>query len=239
MTGLMLAYSMLSEVRFTPFLGAVLILWIFSVCVHEFSHALAAYWVGDRTVKERGYLSFNPARYIHPVTSILIPCIFLMMGGIPLPGGAVYIDRSAIRKPIHQAAVSAAGPLSNFLLFVIIAIVIHPGTGLVDPLVSEQPNWVRLLGATACLQLLAMFFNLIPIPPLDGFGMIEPFFDEGTRSRLAQPQFQWVGLIALFFVLSKVDGAMKILMDLVDSVLNRFGLPFELTWAFYNGLFAS
>lgn len=226
----------LAAARFSPFLGAVLIVWIFSVCVHEFAHALVAYWVGDRSVKERGYLSFNPVRYIHPVTSILIPCIFLIMGGIPLPGGAVYIDRSAIRKPMHQAAVSAAGPVSNFLLFVIIAIVIHPRIGLVDPYETIQPNWVQVLGATACLQLLAMFFNLIPVPPLDGFGMIEPFLDEQTRFKLQQPQFQWVGLIALFVILSRFDGAMRLLMDLVDSVLTRFGLPFSLTWEYYNAL---
>ena len=55
----------------------VLIGWIFSLCLHEFSHAIVAYSGGDYTVREKGYLSFNPLKYTHPIFSIVLPIIFL------------------------------------------------------------------------------------------------------------------------------------------------------------------
>ena len=64
----------------------VLLGWIFSLCLHEFSHALVAYYGGDYTVKDKGYLTFNPLKYTHPVFSLLLPLLFLVMGGIGLPG---------------------------------------------------------------------------------------------------------------------------------------------------------
>ena len=92
-----------------PFFIAVMICWILSVCVHEFAHALVAYLGGDKSVVAKGYLHFNIFAYIHPVTSILLPALFLFMGGVPLPGGAVYIDDRALRSPAWRSAVSAAG----------------------------------------------------------------------------------------------------------------------------------
>src|SRR4029077_11982516 len=88
----------------------VVILWIFSVCLHEFAHAWVAYRGGDYTVRDKGYLDFNPLRYVHPVTSILLPVLFLVIGGIGLPGGAVYINTSLLRSAKWETAVSLAGP---------------------------------------------------------------------------------------------------------------------------------
>jgi len=65
----------------------VIVGWVFSLCLHEFSHALVAYYGGDTSVREKGYLTFNPLKYTHPVYSILMPMIFLLLGGIGLPGG--------------------------------------------------------------------------------------------------------------------------------------------------------
>ncbi len=62
--------------------GIVLFGWIFSLCLHEFSHALVAYYGGDYTVREKGYLTFNPLKYTHPLFSILLPMLFLVLGGI-------------------------------------------------------------------------------------------------------------------------------------------------------------
>src|SRR5438034_540366 len=107
---------MLAMAKFTPLFGAVLICWIFSVCFHEFAHAVVAYMGGDRSVRDKGYLRFDVFSYIHPVTSILIPVLFLAMGGLPLPGGAVHIDRSLLRSKHWESLVSIAGPLSNFVL---------------------------------------------------------------------------------------------------------------------------
>ena len=167
---------MLALAPLTPLFGAVLICWIFSVCIHEFAHALVAYWGGDRSVKDKGYLRFDILSYVHPVTSILVPIVFLAMGGLPLPGGAVYIERDRLRGRHWEAAVSAAGPASNFVLFLILAAVLHPSMGIVDVAANERRVWVTLLGAMTTLQLFAVFFNLIPIPPLDGSWVLEHLF---------------------------------------------------------------
>ena len=126
-----------------PLLIAIIIGWIMSVCVHEYSHALAAYLAGDRSVSDRGYLSMNPLLYIDPFMSIILPVVALLMGGIPLPGGAVLIDRLALRKRWYGSLVSAAGPASNFLLFLLCTAVIHPRLGLVhwNENVHDWPLW--------------------------------------------------------------------------------------------------
>ena len=94
----------------------VIVGWVFSLCLHEFSHALVAYYGGDTSVREKGYLTFNPLKYTHPVYSILLPMIFLILGGIGLPGGAVYIETWRLRSKRWESAVSLAGPAANLLL---------------------------------------------------------------------------------------------------------------------------
>ena len=223
---------MLAVVTLSPLFGAVLICWIFSVCIHEFAHALVAYWGGDRSVRSSGYLSFNIFAFVHPVTSLLIPALFLILGGLPLPGGAVRIDVGALRNRHWLALVSAAGPVSNFILFLMLAALVHPATGIVDPTVFNQPMWVTLLGAMTVLQLFAVFFNLIPIPPLDGFGIIEPYLPAEIRNKAAA--LGWGGLFVLFFLFFQVDPLLDGFMDLLDVVLRWFGLPFESTWRYFN-----
>lgn len=226
---------MLAIAKMSPLLLTVIVAWILSVCVHEFCHALVAYLGGDRSVRERGYLSFNPLRYIHPVTSLLMPAIFLALGGVPLPGGAVYIETHRLRNRHWPALVAAAGPVSNALLFLLCAALAHPKTGLVDPTSFAQPTWAALLGAMTVLQLFAVFFNLIPIPPLDGFGIIEPYLPSETRAYARQ--IGWGGLIVLYVLFFQFDVVTQGFMNLIDRVLEWFGLPFESTWRYYNVAF--
>lgn len=228
---------MLAIAQFTPLFLAILICWIFSVCVHEFAHALVAYWGGDRSVVEKGYLDFNPFKYIHPVTSILIPAAFLMMGGLPLPGGAVSINDSALRSKHWSALVSAAGPVSNFVLFLLLAVIVHPSTGLIDPNAAQQPTWATVAGAMCVLELWSVLFNLIPIPPLDGFGIIEPYLPYDTVRQVRS--YGMTPLILIYFAFH-ADPVMKGFMNACANIMDWFGLPFETTWRCYNqALFGS
>ncbi len=72
--------------------------WIISVCLHEFGHAIVAYWGGDTSVKDKGYLTLNPLKYTNINLSLLLPLLFLLIGGIALPGAAVYIDTRRLRN---------------------------------------------------------------------------------------------------------------------------------------------
>lgn len=173
----------------------VLIGWIFSLCLHEFSHALVAYYGGDHTVREKGYLTFNPLKYTHPVFSIVLPLVFLLLGGIGLPGGAVYIERWRIRDRFWLSAMSLAGPLSNLLVAIILAIILRFAP------VTPSGIWPGL-SFLLVLQVSALFFNLIPLPPFDGYGVIEPFLSLDIRERVDRFRGAaiWIILLAFWYV---------------------------------------
>lgn len=173
----------------------VLLGWIFSLCLHEFSHALVAYYGGDYTVREKGYLTFNPLKYTHPVFSIILPLVFLLLGGIGLPGGAVYIERWRIRNPYLLSAVSLAGPLSNLLVAIILAAILRFAP------FTTSGIWPGL-SFLLVLQVSAVFFNLIPLPPFDGYGVIEPFLSPGIREQVDRFRGAaiWVILLAFWYI---------------------------------------
>lgn len=173
----------------------VLIGWLLSLSLHEFSHALVAYLGGDHTVRDKGYLTFNPLKYTHPVYSLLMPILFLLMGGIGLPGGAVYIETWRLRSNNWRTAVSLAGPLSNLLLAIILALVLRLAP------VTFSGIWPGL-AFLALLQVTAVVLNLIPVPPFDGYNAIEPHLNESVRTQFAQFRggFIWIVFLLLWFV---------------------------------------
>jgi len=89
--------------------------WIVSLCLHEYAHARTALHSGDISIGAKGYLTLNPLAYTHALLSIVLPVIFVIMGGIGLPGGAVFIERDRIRGRWRHSLISAAGPLTNVL----------------------------------------------------------------------------------------------------------------------------
>ncbi len=169
--------------------------WIFSLCLHEFSHAVVAYFGGDTTVREKGYLTFNPLKYTHPVYSLLLPLLFLMIGGIGLPGGAVYIETWRLRSRGWVSAVSLAGPAANLLLGIVLAIVLQ-----IAP-VTSGGIWPGV-AFLAFLQVTAVVLNLIPLPPFDGFGAIEPYLPGEIRMRLGEMRgaLSWIVFLLLWYV---------------------------------------
>ncbi len=197
----------------------VIIGWVFSLCLHEFSHALVAYYGGDITVKDKGYLTFNPLKYTHPVYSLLLPMIFLMMGGIGLPGGAVYIERWRLRGKQWETAVSLAGPFSNALLAIILGLILQ-----LMP-VSASGVWPGL-AFLAFLQISAVVLNLIPLPPFDGFGAIEPYLPMDMRVKLAETRgmLSWIVLILLW----QVPFIGSLFWGLIGFLAQLVGIPLQL-----------
>ncbi len=179
---------MLAAVDFNaPLTWAILIGWIMTVVLHEFAHGIVAHSGGDYTIKERGGLTLNPIQYIDPFGSILLPAIFLMLGGIPLPGGATYIRRDLLRSRGWDAAVSAAGPAMNFILFLLLSLPFHPTIGWIKVNFDAPETWTltqMFLATMAMLQMIAAVINLLPIPPLDGFQIVGAYMDEQTRDKL-------------------------------------------------------
>ncbi|CAN1211456.1 hypothetical protein TUMEXPCC7403_14735 [Tumidithrix helvetica PCC 7403] len=199
--------------------------WLLSLCLHEFGHAIVAYWGGDTSVKEKGYLTLNPLKYIHPVYSLAMPMIFLMIGGIGLPGAAVYINDSQIRSRFWLSLTSLAGPLASCVATIILVVIYKVAVGQLP-----QENFIQLsqleyvhqlqdnvslnfqtafiskywfvlgLSVLIYLQVFGVIFNLLPVPTLDGYGVIEPWMTEEWKRKL-QPfkQYAFPLLLGLFW----------------------------------------
>ena len=176
----------------------VTVLWVFSVCLHEFGHAWAAYCGGDYTVKDKGYLTLNPIHYTHPVYSILMPVVFMILGGIGLPGGAVFIERHLLRSRGWDTWVSLAGIAMNIVMVLIISAFFRFGILKNDP----QSLGSVSLGFLLQLEISAILLNLIPIPPLDGFQAIAPWLPPDVRDKMYSMSNvgMWILFLALWYI---------------------------------------
>lgn len=148
-----------------------------STVLHEFAHGLVAYLGGDRSVKSRGFLTLNPLKYIDPVYSIGLPMLFVLAGGIPLIGGRTLIHRENLRSKWWDTAVSLAGPATNLVIGAALALLWRFGV------LGEFTAVAWGVAFLAFLQVGTAFFNLLPIPPLDGFGAIAGHLSHETRTR--------------------------------------------------------
>jgi Zn-dependent protease len=190
--------------------------WVVSLCLHEYAHALTALHSGDITVGAKGYLSLNPLAYTHALLSIVLPVIFVIMGGIGLPGGAVFIERGRIRGRWRHSLISAAGPLTNVLFAA----------------VCTAPFWLHALDGVprdfrvalaflALLQVTAAILNFLPVPGLDGYGVIEPWLSYKVK-RQVEP-FAPFGLLFVFAVLC-VPSVNTVFFEVIDAVLGALGI---------------
>lgn len=167
--------------------------WVVSLCLHEFAHAYAAFRAGDRSVEAAGYLTLNPFKYAHPVLSIVIPLLFIVQGGIGLPGGAVYLHPHDFRSRRSQSIAAAVGPGVNAVFALVLLLLVH---GHQDS--SEHIRFWAALAFLGFLQVTALVLNLLPIPGLDGYAIIEPYLDPQTRATGAKIKpWGMIGVIVL------------------------------------------
>jgi Zn-dependent protease len=133
----------------------------------------------------------NPLKYTHPVLSLVLPIIFIALGGIGVPGGAVYV-RTSFMTNRQKTIVSLSGPLTNVAFAVILLAV----TALFyDP--DHNVFWAGM-AFSGFLQVTAAVRNLLPVPGLDGYSALEPHLSEETQRALA-PAKQW-GLFILLIL---------------------------------------
>src|ERR1700674_1162925 len=194
--------------------------WVTSLCIHEFGHAFVAFVGGDRSVASAGYLSLNPLKYTHPVLSIALPVVFLLIGGIGLPGGAVYLNERAIRNDRWRSFASAAGPLGNLLFAGLIGwplLVVRR-----VPPFGAFPFWAAL-AFLVFLQITAVVLNLIPIPPFDGFGMIAPWLS--IELRILANRLGMLPLLLLFFFLWRGVPVSAVFWNFVYGLTNLLNVP--------------
>jgi tetratricopeptide (TPR) repeat protein len=194
--------------------------WIISVCLHEFGHAIVAYWGGDTSVKDKGYLTLNPLKYTNINLSLLLPLLFLLIGGIALPGAAVYIDRRRLRNRWWQSSVSAAGPIASAIVTLFLALLFQLS------LAYKYTDYGWICPALACLiflQIFVIIINSLPIPSLDGYGVIEPWLPPEIQVRLNKISNQL--LLFLFMLLLIVKPFSLFLGSLSTTIAESIGVP--------------
>ena len=169
---------------------------LIALCLHEFGHAIIAYACGDWTVRDKGYLTLDPLRYTDAQYSILFPLLIMVIGGIGLPGGAVYINTRLLRRRLYGTLVSAGGPLATAAVLALLMLVLTVQS------VTTVPALYAALAFLALLEVTALFFNLVPCPGLDGWGIVEPFFPAAVRrlGRRIAPIAPVILVLALFVV---------------------------------------
>ena len=161
----------------------VLVIVIASVILHEFSHGLVAYWLGDSTAKDSGRLSFNPLNHIDPYMSILVPVVLYLLGA-PIFGGAkpVPVDSRNLKwREWGMALVALAGPFTN-LLIAFVSFLIGHFTGIIYSLNGGLFQFIVV--ELIFINIGFAVFNLIPIPPLDGSRVLYAISPDGFRNVL-------------------------------------------------------
>ena len=175
----------------------VIVLVIYATSLHELAHAYVATWCGDPTPGRYGRLTWNPIPHLSPfVSAVVLPIIFYLTSGMLFILALTPIDPTRFRKPIRDhALVAAAGPLTNFLIVgLLLAVLRIPGVyGYFWD--SNTKPWTAIVLPEACFWIYIMgFFNLLPLPPLDGYWIIRGLLPLSIRQQgdaLARSQFSF------------------------------------------------
>ena len=164
--------------------GIQTILWLLlllpSITLHEYMHGWAAYKLGDPTAKNAGRLTLNPLKHIDPFGTVLLPLLLALAGGPifgyakPVPVNPRYFKD--IRK--GDLITGIAGPAANLGLALVGAVAVRVSE-VFSPTLTDGWAWVYLVGALLVrTNLVLMFFNLIPLPPLDGSSIVPMFLSD-------------------------------------------------------------
>jgi Zn-dependent protease len=191
--------------------------------VHEFSHALAAYRLGDSTARFMGRLTLNPIAHFDPLGGILLAVTMLSGTGFafgwakPTPVN----PRNLEYGRWGEAIVAAAGPISNLVLAIAAAlplryILSNPSLASDIPLLALQ-----ILVLFIQLNLVLMVFNLFPIPPLDGSKVLFAFLPPQVawRWRPMLEQYGFILLIIVFFLPPGNSIGGRIVVPIIDALL--------------------
>ncbi|MDO8601830.1 MAG: site-2 protease family protein, partial [bacterium] len=158
-----------------------IIVLIFSVIVHEVAHGFVALHFGDQTAKNAGRLTLNPFKHLDPFGSVLLP-LLLAFSHLPVFGWAkpVPYDPRNLRHPKRESGyIAVAGPLTNLFVAVVFAILVRVLVATIG--LAQYGTLIVLLDVVVWVNLALTFFNLIPIPPLDGSGVLFSLLPPSAR----------------------------------------------------------
>lgn len=171
---------------------------MYSVVLHELAHGLAARSMGDETAERMGRLTLNPLPHLDLFGSVILPLVSKLTTGLmfgyakPVP-----YDPSKLSDRRYGAAkVAIAGPAANILLATLAGLVLRAAGPALDPLVQSLISYI------VWINIILAFFNLMPIPPLDGHWLLITFLPTVYhRFRHVLYRYQWVFLLAFIFII--------------------------------------
>jgi len=173
----------------------VIIIFLFSVIIHELAHGSMALALGDLTAQRAGRLTLNPIKHLDPIGSIILPALLILSGSGMIFGWAKPVPFNPYNfkdKRWGSAKVAAAGPLANICLAVIFGLIIRFVPMLPDPT-------VKIFGFIVMINLILAIFNLMPVPPLDGSHILFSILPKSAQNiKIALSRY---GLILLLFVI--------------------------------------
>jgi len=187
---------------------------LFAVSFHESAHGWMALRCGDTTARDLGRITLNPLRHLDPIGSLLFP-VLLAISGLPVFGWARPVPVSLRGVPNPRRAnllISGIGPVANLVLAVVAAVVLK---GLVAVGQQRGSGIFEVAVAALLVNVSLGVFNLIPIPPLDGFGVVESL----APARL-YPAITWLrryGFLILFVAM--FTGVLRMIMIPVSNIV--------------------
>ncbi|GJE17368.1 site-2 protease family protein [Methylobacterium marchantiae] len=173
--------------------------WLLGLCLHEFAHAFVAWKGGDAEIPQTGYLTLDPRLYADALSTIVLPLLFTILGGIGFPGGSVLVNTHLLRGKAWISAVAAAGPAMNGIVLLVIALLYR--------LAGEESDTLRaVLAVSALFQGTAILLNLMPLPGLDGYGILRPWLPASLRRFADQAALHVNLVLAGLFLFSSTFG---------------------------------
>lgn len=184
---------------------------VFSVMVHEVAHGYAAYKLGDPTAKRAGRLTLNPTKHLDPFGSVVLPLLMILAQGPvfayakPVPYNPAYLKN----RKAGELIVAFAGPLSNLAQALVGALIcFFASYAWPDSMgfAREVLFWTYQFGYCYCLiNLVLLFFNIIPLPPLDGASIVAVFLNEkGMRTFYKIKSYSMFILLAVLILVPMV-----------------------------------
>ena len=201
--------------------AGILVVVFYSIIIHEVSHALVASWLGDDTAQRHGRLSLNPLKHIDIFGTIVLPLLLYFSAGFifgyakPVP-----INPYNFRDYKRDSGLTAlAGPISNICIAILFTLVYHLGSGVL--LVPQMALMV------VYLNLLLAFFNLIPVPPLDGSKVLGIFLSDRAYYQWTLQEKKGMIILVGVILISNLFGLNligRLVMHVVSSIMHILGL---------------